>query len=356
MHCIHKAFSKAASLILLGLMTLTANIAYADCTPHSDKTGAKELGIIDGKMLYYQHLSTGSTYMDRHLFIIRTSAEPLGNFEYCYSENTPPLSSSVLQVLHGVDPGEPIYDKKNPKKLKFKYQAICRSGCDENGYTKETWVWKQGKFKRIYKKKFSPYRASEQKMYAYLKQGRLDSAKKVFDTIGPLFGRDTYMTYEFFGAFFQAIHKEASKQYKQGEVKKAAKLIDDFFYRPFLLGPHSGDAKSKDFKICENRSNFCATRDSNLLEKNSKTAAKLNDAAFFLLEGGFLNESIALLEQVNEYAPNRTVTYLNLADAYWQEQSNALAVKNYTIYHERMVENKLESKIPKRVFERMAQF
>ena len=80
---------------------------------------------------------------------------------------------------------------------------------------------------------------------------------------------------------------------------------------------------------------------------------KSNDIAFFFEQAGYFKESIYLLEKILEKYPKRTVAYLNIADAYWGDNNKDKAIENYKIYISQMKENGKETKIPKRVFERI---
>ncbi|WP_312400015.1 tetratricopeptide repeat protein, partial [Chryseobacterium sp.] len=63
---------------------------------------------------------------------------------------------------------------------------------------------------------------------------------------------------------------------------------------------------------------------------------------------------IFLLKKIIQKFPSRVVAYLNLADNYWAINDKDLAKKNYKKYIELMKsQNKDQSKIPQRVFERI---
>lgn len=99
----------------------------------------------------------------------------------------------------------------------------------------------------------------------------------------------------------------------------------------------------------------------------------LNDLAFFLEEFNFeldqasttasnrkLTSSIILLERIIKKFPNRTVAYLNLADAYYKEgfeynnfKSRIKATENYKIYYDLMQKSNREQRVPSRVLQRI---
>ncbi len=73
--------------------------------------------------------------------------------------------------------------------------------------------------------------------------------------------------------------------------------------------------------------------------------------AYYLQQANANDEAIFLLEKIIEKFPNRTVLYLNLADAYYGINENEEAKVNYEKYIEFMKKSGKENKIPKRVLE-----
>ena len=57
-----------------------------------------------------------------------------------------------------------------------------------------------------------------------------------------------------------------------------------------------------------------------------------NDKAFYLEQAGLYKEAIYLLEKIIPDFPNRTVAYLYLGDAYWENNEKEKAKKMYKIY------------------------
>jgi hypothetical protein len=86
-------------------------------------------------------------------------------------------------------------------------------------------------------------------------------------------------------------------------------------------------------------------------ELNQKTVQKYNDIAYYLQQKNVNNEAIFLLEKIIEKYPNRTVAYLNLADAYDGIDNKEKAKENYEKYINLMKQDNKEAKIPKRVLE-----
>lgn len=83
----------------------------------------------------------------------------------------------------------------------------------------------------------------------------------------------------------------------------------------------------------------------------NKTLQKYNDIAYYLQQAKANDEAIFLLEKIIEKFPNRTVAYLNLADAYDGINDKEKAKSNYKKYIELMKKSGKEAKIPKRVLE-----
>ncbi|WJK09799.1 tetratricopeptide repeat protein [Pseudomonas fluorescens] len=77
-----------------------------------------------------------------------------------------------------------------------------------------------------------------------------------------------------------------------------------------------------------------------------------NDLGFLFAEAGYYAESVELLKKVISENPERTVAYLNIADAYWGLSRKELAVENYNKYSSMMKQSGKGEKVPKRVVER----
>ncbi len=84
---------------------------------------------------------------------------------------------------------------------------------------------------------------------------------------------------------------------------------------------------------------------------STKNLSSYNDIAYYLQQANANDEAIFLLEKIIEKFPNRTVLYLNLADAYYGINENEEAKVNYEKYIEFMKKSGKENKIPKRVLE-----
>jgi hypothetical protein len=77
-----------------------------------------------------------------------------------------------------------------------------------------------------------------------------------------------------------------------------------------------------------------------------------NDIAYYWQQAGFNEDAIWLLEKVISNSPERTVAYLNIADAYWSKGDKQKASANYKKYADLMVSSGKQKKIPERVNER----
>lgn len=103
------------------------------------------------------------------------------------------------------------------------------------------------------------------------------------------------------------------------------------------------------------QANTIASTDFNVILKNeplnTKTLQKYNDIAYYLQQANANDEAIFLLEKIIEKFPNRTVAYLNLADAYVGINETEKAKVNYEKYIDLMKKSGKETKIPKRVLE-----
>lgn len=78
----------------------------------------------------------------------------------------------------------------------------------------------------------------------------------------------------------------------------------------------------------------------------------LNDYAFFLQQASLNKDAVNILKLVIEKSPLRTVAYLNVADAIWDEGDKKAASRYYKQYISQMRKNNHIDKIPKRAFDR----
>ncbi|EOR05542.1 hypothetical protein F896_02963 [Acinetobacter genomosp. 15BJ] len=89
--------------------------------------------------------------------------------------------------------------------------------------------------------------------------------------------------------------------------------------------------------------------DCQLSTYRKQDAAELNDSAFFLYQLGYDDASLKFLNHVIKLDPNRTVAYLNRADAYLALKNIGQARKNYMMYADQMKKLGLSNKVPLRI-------
>lgn len=84
-----------------------------------------------------------------------------------------------------------------------------------------------------------------------------------------------------------------------------------------------------------------------------KTVQKINDLAYFYSKQKNINYDVLIqvYNDITSLYPNRTVAYLNLADAYDGKNETEKAKVNYEKYIDLMKKSGKETKIPKRVLE-----
>ncbi len=88
-------------------------------------------------------------------------------------------------------------------------------------------------------------------------------------------------------------------------------------------------------------------------EPISEDIVGYNNSAYYLEQKGFYFSAVYLLRKILEVAPNRTVAYINLGDAYWGLKEIENAKEAYKKYIKLMKANGKENKIPKRIMERL---
>jgi hypothetical protein len=88
-----------------------------------------------------------------------------------------------------------------------------------------------------------------------------------------------------------------------------------------------------------------------VVDIRKKSLVERNDIGFYMERTGKYNEAIIILSDLLSKFPERTVAYLNLADAYAGKGDVHNANKNYRIYIDRMKAEQKEAKIPARVLE-----
>jgi len=88
-------------------------------------------------------------------------------------------------------------------------------------------------------------------------------------------------------------------------------------------------------------------------QMSNENIKQYNDIAYYLEQAKLYNESIFLLEKIIKTFPERTVAYINLADAYNGLENTEKAKENYKKYVELMKTDNKKDKIPQRVWDNM---
>jgi tetratricopeptide (TPR) repeat protein len=91
----------------------------------------------------------------------------------------------------------------------------------------------------------------------------------------------------------------------------------------------------------------------NKVTLSSATVQILNDLAYFLEQTKNYNKAESILNEIIEMFPDRVVAYINLGDTYFGLKNTVKAKDAYLKYIDLMKKENKESKIPKRVFERV---
>jgi len=78
-----------------------------------------------------------------------------------------------------------------------------------------------------------------------------------------------------------------------------------------------------------------------------------NDLGYFLEQTGYFTNAVDILTAVIKYNPERTVAYLNIADAYYDLNDTVNGKTAYQKYIDLMKKEGKEKKIPQRVFDRV---
>ena len=90
-----------------------------------------------------------------------------------------------------------------------------------------------------------------------------------------------------------------------------------------------------------------------ILSITKENLAFFNDIGYYIQLCGDNYTAVYLLNEVLRKYPNRVVTYLNLADAYWELENDKKAKILYNKYISMMRQKGKENKIPKQVFDRV---
>jgi len=133
---------------------------------------------------------------------------------------------------------------------------------------------------------------------------------------------------------FALASKRAAALYRHGDAKAAAAELD-----PVLKG----------MELALLPSSYPVTGD----PADLRLVGAFNDYGFYLEQAGRVQDAIAVLSAVTDIDPNRTVAYLNLADAQYAAGQLADAKQNYAAYRQRMQQAGKADGVPARVLERL---
>lgn len=169
---------------------------------------------------------------------------------------------------------------------------------------------------------------------------------------------DRYIYAERLKKAIQNGHQKALGLYKQKNLKKAIKVLGDVLEVTIKL------AEVVTFVEKEDSNPYIYWADLWLRAdiKEKEYVEALNDYGFFLYEDKQIDKSIEVFEAVLLFVPDRVVTYLNLADAYYekanlQKPPDKLmlrkASEKYKKYREMMQIQNKSKRIPPRVNERI---
>ena len=149
------------------------------------------------------------------------------------------------------------------------------------------------------------------------------------EKIDALLGGYTLMVDAPYLASLEKLHGEASRAYKAKKPARAVALLEDALNDLTVAKMDPG--------------------------QDPNVTAIMNDYGFFLAEAGMNDRAVAVLTTVLARAPDRTVAYLNLADAEYAQGWKDEARGHYRGYRERMRGENKAAKVPPRVAERIAE-
>jgi hypothetical protein len=200
------------------------------------------------------------------------------------------------------------------------------------------WSWDGKAAKPLGSKEYDPQKGIAEGIRGLIKKGDLAAAiKEVQGVLYP----DSYLNAGEIGPLLlQLGHKKALVEYRAGKPDSAAKLLSDVFLTDqaaLLLGMKSRDQYGK--AGCAAYLPF------------DEFIVILNDYGFFL-EQSSDPRAVEILSIAVALDPERTVAFLNLADALWGEGRKTEAAVNYREYARLMKAKGFEKQIPSRVTER----
>ncbi|MBN2091227.1 hypothetical protein JW964_16565 [candidate division KSB1 bacterium] len=169
---------------------------------------------------------------------------------------------------------------------------------------------------------------------------------------------DRYIYGERLKKAIQDGHQKALELYKQKNLKKAIKILGDVLEVTIKLAEIITFVEKEDSNPYIYWADLWLRTDIH----ESEYMNALNDFGFFLQEDKQVDKSIEVFEAVLLFVPNRIVTHLNLADAYFEKANlqkppdNKLVLKaseHYLKYRDMMQKQNKAKRIPARVNERI---
>ncbi|MBX9572960.1 MAG: hypothetical protein K2X77_28955 [Candidatus Obscuribacterales bacterium] len=151
-----------------------------------------------------------------------------------------------------------------------------------------------------------------------------------------------------------AIHKAESKalqHYGQGDAYNAARTLSAVFDLSF----YAINTQREEYKADKMEPELWMDAWKWRKLPTDKYITALNDYGFYLLQSGRYSEAVRVLEAVTKEQPERAVAFLNLGDALWCSEEQALSAEAYQHY---LTLNKARKEshdsIPARVIQRIA--
>jgi len=170
-------------------------------------------------------------------------------------------------------------------------------------------------------------------LQALLDQGAFATARELVSANGTSpNGGHTSQDPDFMARFATATHREALRAFQAGRGEAAAALVLELLTEcPLWNEDDLGGEPAYVLRLGTPEQPRTAR-----LRATEEHHRVVNDFGFFLAEDGRFELAIELLSQVVQLAPDRTVAYLNLADAQWEAGDRPAAKARYSEYVERM--------------------
>ena len=200
------------------------------------------------------------------------------------------------------------------------------------------WSWDGKAAKLLGSKEYDPQKGIAEGIRGLIKKGDLAAA---IEAVQGVLYPDSYLdAFEIGPLLLQLGYKKALPEFKAGKPDRAAALISEVFLTDQAAGLLG--LASKDQYVKAGCANFLPFAEFIVI---------LNDYGFFL-EQSSDSRAAEILSITVALDPERTVAFLNLADALWKAGRKAEAAVNYREYARLMKAKGFEKQIPSRVTER----